>query len=137
MDILLVDDNEDYLMLMKDLLYANGYSVITAANGAEACEILDSSSVDLIISDIKMPKLDGIKLHAYARELEEYRDTKFIFISGYKDVYENLMNLEPGKDFLLDKTTPATEIVKLVNDLMFGKFLNNNGEQPLAEKLGY
>ncbi len=136
MDILLVDDNEDYLMLMKDLLYANGYSVITAANGAEACEILESSSVDLIISDIKMPKLDGIKLHAYARELEEYRDTKFIFISGYKDVYADLMTLEPGKDFLLDKTTPATEIVKLVNDLMFGKFLNNTGEQPLAEKLG-
>lgn len=134
MDILLVDDNEDYLMLMKDLLYANGYSVITATNGAEACEILDSSDVDLIISDIKMPKLDGIKLHAYARELEEYRDTKFIFISGYKDVYEDLMKLDPKKDFLLDKTTPATEIVKMVNDLMFGKFINNAEQQPVAEK---
>ncbi len=135
MDILLVDDNEDYLMLMKDLLYANGYSVITATNGAEACEILDSSSVDLIISDIKMPKLDGIKLHAYARELEEYQDTKFIFISGYKDVYEDLMKLDPTKDFLLDKTTPATEIVKMINDLMFGKFIGRQDQQPVTEKL--
>jgi CheY-like chemotaxis protein len=123
MDILLVDDNEDYLMLMKDLLFTNGYSVTTATDGEEACEILDSSDIDLIISDIKMPRLDGIKLHAFARETEQYRDTKFIFISGYKDVYADLMKLDSTKDFLFDKTTPANEIVSIVNDLMFGKFI--------------
>jgi CheY-like chemotaxis protein len=123
MDILLVDDNEDYLMLMKDLLYSNGYSVTTATNGADACDILDSADVDLIISDIKMPKLDGIKLHAFARETEKYRNTKFIFISGYKDVYADLMKLDQNKDFLLDKTMPANEIVAMVNDMMFGKFM--------------
>jgi CheY-like chemotaxis protein len=123
MDILLVDDNEDYLMLMKDLLYSNGYSVTTATNGAEACDVLDSSDIDLIISDIKMPKLDGIKLHAFARETEKYKETKFIFISGYKDVYSDLMKLDSNKDFLFDKTTPANEIVSMVNDLMFGKFM--------------
>ena len=123
MDILLVDDNEDYLMLMKEMLYVNGYSVTTAQDGAEACEILDATDIDLIISDIKMPRLDGIKLHAFARETEKYKDTKFIFISGYKDFYAELMKLEKDKDFLFDKTTPATEIVKMVNDLMFGKFI--------------
>lgn len=125
MDILLVDDNEDYLRLMKDLLYSNGYNVLTATNGADALRVLESSSVDLIISDIKMPRLDGIKLHAYIRELEEYKDTKFIFISGYKDVYQHLVKLDPTKDFLLDKTTPATEIVNLVNKLIFGKFIQS------------
>ena len=123
MDILLVDDNEDYLMLMKDLLYSNGYSVTTATDGVEACEILDSTDIDLIISDIKMPRLDGIKLHAFAREMDKYHETKFIFISGYKDVYQDLMKLDPVKDFLLDKTMPANEIVAKVNDLMFGKFM--------------
>lgn len=126
MNILLVDDNEDYLMLMKDLLFANGYTVITATDGTEACDLLDSEDVDLIISDIKMPKLDGIRLHAFAREMEKYRNTKFIFISGYKDVYADLMKLDPKKDFLFDKTTPANEIVALVNDMMFGKFMNKN-----------
>lgn len=125
MDILLVDDNEDYLTLMKDLLYSNGYNVLTASNGEEALEMLESAPVDLIISDIKMPKLDGIKLHAYVRELEEHRNTKFIFISGYKDVYQDLMKLDPTKDFLLDKTTPATEIVNMVNHLIFGKFIGS------------
>ncbi|MBI5474013.1 MAG: response regulator [Ignavibacteriae bacterium] len=125
MDILLVDDNEDYLMLMKDLLYSNGYSVVTAKDGAEACEILDASEVDLIISDIKMPRLDGIKLHAFARETEKYRETKFVFISGYKDVYADLMKLDPKKDFMFDKTTPANEIVSMVNTMMFGKFMGS------------
>ncbi len=123
MDILLVDDNEDYLMLMKDLLYSNGYSVTTATDGAEACDILDTSDIDLIISDIKMPRLDGIKLHAFARETDKYCNTKFIFISGYKDVYADIMKLDNTKDFLFDKTTPANEIVSMVNDLMFGKFM--------------
>lgn len=123
MDILLVDDNEDFLMLMKDILYTNGYSVTTATDGEEACGILDSMDIDLIISDIKMPKLDGIKLHAFARETEKYKDTKFVFISGYKDVYADLMKLDPKKDYLFDKTTPATEVVRMVNDLMFGKFI--------------
>ncbi|MER3522839.1 MAG: hypothetical protein C4326_01915 [Ignavibacteria bacterium] len=126
MDILLVDDNEDYLMLMKDMLYANGYSVITATDGLIACKILDLKHVDLIISDIKMPKLDGITLHAYARELDEYRDTTFIFITGYKDVFEDVLTLDPSKDFLLDKTTPATEIIAKVNALMFGKFIGSH-----------
>ena len=110
-------------MLMKDILYANGYSVTTATDGAEACDILDSSDIDLIISDIKMPRLDGIKLHAFARETDKYHNTKFIFISGYKDVYADLMKLDSTKDFLFDKTTPANEIITMVNDLMFGKFM--------------
>ena len=123
MDILLVDDNEDYLMLLKDLFYSNGYSVFAATNGLEACDILDSTDIDLIISDIKMPKYDGIRLHAFARETEKYCNTKFIFISGYKDVYSDLMKLDPTKDFLFDKTSPVSEVVDLVNDLMFGKFI--------------
>ncbi len=123
MDILLVDDNEYYLLVIKDLLYSNGYSVITATNGMEACEILDNSDIDMIISDIKMPHLDGIKLHAYVREIEKYKDLKFIFMTGYKEVYADLLALEPGKDFLFDKSVTANEIVATVNNLLFGKFI--------------
>lgn len=126
MDILLVDDNADYLELMKRVLFENGYSVVTATDGSEACEILDSTDIDLIISDIKMPRLDGIKLHAFAREMDKYRNTKFIFITGYDDVYADLMKLDPKKDFLLSKTTPLAEIVGKVNELMFGNFIHSS-----------
>jgi len=122
MNILLVDDNEDYLMLVREALYMSGYNVHTAHDGSEGCEVLASEEIDLIISDIRMPRFDGLKLHAFAREMERYRDTKFIFISGLKDAYSDAVDLNPRIDFFLDKTTPLKEIVRLVNSLIFGCF---------------
>jgi CheY-like chemotaxis protein len=122
MNILLVDDNEDYLMLVREALYSSGYNIHTAHDGIEGCEVLASQEIDLIISDIRMPRFDGLKLHAFAREMERYRDTKFIFISGLRDAYTDAVDLNPKIDFFLDKTTPLKEIVKLVNTLIFGCF---------------
>jgi len=122
MDILLVDDNADYLHLMKDALFGAGYTVHTATDGVEGCDLLSTEEIDLIISDIRMPRLDGIKLHAFAREMDRYKRTKFIFVSGYKDVYANMIKLDPETDYFLDKTTPADKIVELVDKLVFGKF---------------
>jgi DNA-binding response OmpR family regulator len=122
MDILLVDDNADYLLLVKEALFTHGYNVHTAQDGIEGCEVLASSDIDLIISDIRMPRFDGLKLHAFAREMERYKKTKFVFISGFKDVYSDVLTLDPKVDFFLDKTTPLREIVKLIDSLLFGKF---------------
>jgi CheY-like chemotaxis protein len=121
MDILLVDDNEDYLNLVKEVLTANGYTVHSAHDGMEGCEVLATTDIDLIISDIRMPRLDGLKLHAFAREIERYRKTKFIFISGFKDLYAGAITLDPKLDFLLEKTTPIKEILKMVDRLIFGQ----------------
>jgi len=121
MDILLVDDNEDYLFLVKQVLDENGYTVHTAKDGMEGCDVLTKSDIDLIISDIRMPRLDGVKMHAFAREIDKYRKTKFIFISGFRDVYSQAINLDPKLDFLLDKTTSVTDLLKLVDELIFGR----------------
>ena len=121
MDILLVDDNEDYLFLVKQVLDQNGYTVHTAKDGMEGCEVLTNSDIDLIISDIRMPRLDGVKMHAFAREIDRYKKTRFIFISGFGDVYSQAINLDPKLDFLLDKTTPIMDLLKLVDGLIFGR----------------
>ena len=122
MDILLVDDNEDYLLLVKEALTTNGYTVHTASDGVEGCEILAKTDIDLIISDIRMPRLDGLKLHAFAREMDKYNDTKFIFISGLRDVYSDALTLDAEKDFFLDKTAALTDIIKFVDTLIVGKY---------------
>ena len=121
MDILLVDDNADYLSLLGEILQRNGYTIHTAQDGAEGCEVLAKSDIDLIISDIRMPRLDGLKLHAFAREIDRYKKTKFIFVSGFKDLYTNAIKLDPKIDFSLDKMTPVQEILKLVDRLIFGE----------------
>ncbi len=122
MDILLIDDNPDYLTLLRDALHANGYTVHTAKDGIEGCEILESAQIDLIISDIRMPRFDGLKVHAFAREMESHKDTKFIFISAFKDAYRGMMNLDGKRDFFLEKTTPLNDILKMVDSLIFSVF---------------
>ena len=122
MDILIVDDNTDYLHLLKEALNSAGYDVQTAEDGLAGCDVLTSSSIDLIISDIRMPRLDGIKLHSFAREMKRYKKTKFVFLSGFKDVYVNTLELSPDLDYFLDKVTPVNEIVGLVDHLLFGSF---------------
>jgi len=121
MDILLVDDNEDYLGLVQEALCQNGYTVHTAHDGVEGCEILAKHDIDLIISDIRMPRLDGLKLHSYAREMERFRKTKFIFISGFTDFYAGQIALNPKLDFTLTKTTPIRDLLRMVDELIFGR----------------
>jgi CheY-like chemotaxis protein len=122
MEILVVDDNLDYLRFLKEAFTLSGYDVHTAEDGEEGCEILTSSNIDLIISDIRMPRFDGIKLHAFARELDRYKKKKFVFLSGYIELYSNVAKFDPEIDYFLDKTTPLDAIIKLVDRLLFGKF---------------
>ncbi len=122
MDILLVDDNADYLQLLKGALYSKGYTVHTAIDGIDACEVLATADIDIIISDIKMPRLDGIKLHRFVRQMERYQQTKFIFVTAYREMYGNMLDLNPEVDYFLEKTATVPETLRLVDKLVFGDF---------------
>ncbi|HXG00333.1 MAG TPA: response regulator [Bacteroidota bacterium] len=122
MEILLVDDNADFLKAMKATLYEHGYTVYAADDGMEACKILSIKPVDLIISDIKMPSMDGIRLHQWVRNVRLYATTKFVFLSGYWDEYADGLTLSPDRDFLLNKATASSDIVRFVDRLLFGKY---------------
>jgi CheY-like chemotaxis protein len=117
-NILVVDDNADYRFLLSLALERGGYTTYTAEDGFEGIDILESTNIDLIISDIRMPLMDGIKLNGYARETPKYKDTKFVFVSGFKEIYAGAVVLNPKLDFFLDKTTSSEEIVQLVNKLL-------------------
>lgn len=66
--ILVVEDNKNLLLLMKSRLERAGYKVLQAENGQEALRVLESFQVDLMISDIMMPKMDGFELIEALRE---------------------------------------------------------------------
>jgi CheY-like chemotaxis protein len=122
MEILVVDDNPEYLKFLKEAFTLSGYDVHTAEDGIEGCEKLSSLDIDLIISDIRMPRLDGIKLHAFARELNSYKKKKFVFLSGYRELFSSIPGMNPELDFFLEKTTPLDAIVRFVDRLLFGEF---------------
>jgi len=60
--ILVVDDEKNYLLVLSAVLEEEGYEVLTALSGAEALEICKTSDIDLVLTDMKMPEMDGIAL---------------------------------------------------------------------------
>jgi two-component system, cell cycle sensor histidine kinase and response regulator CckA len=84
--ILVVDDNEQALALVKEALSTRGYTVLTANRGAVALSILESKkgeSVELVIIDLVMPDVDGAELAS--KILAKTPDMKILVMSGYAD----------------------------------------------------
>ncbi|RJG39493.1 response regulator [Motilimonas pumila] len=80
MKILLVDDEPDIIDCLQDYLELAGHNIITADNGTTAIRVLKHHVADMIISDIRMPIMDGI---AFKKQLG--LDIPFIFMSGHLD----------------------------------------------------
>src|SRR5262249_1392799 len=84
--ILCVDDNEQLLSVRKVILETRGYRVLTATNGREALDLFQSGGVDLILSDLLMPELDGAELIAKIKVFSP--ETPAILFSGKVKIYE-------------------------------------------------
>jgi len=81
--ILVVDDEKDILVTLKDILQRQGYEVILVSNGFEALEILHKTTVDLIITDIIMPKMEGLEFIQKVRS--EYPKLPIVVMSGFSN----------------------------------------------------
>src|SRR5262245_42100037 len=95
--ILIVDDQERDLYLLKTLLGAHGYQVVEAVNGAEALRFATANPPDVIISDILMPVMDGFSLCREWKKDEELRDIPFVFYTAtYTDPKDEEFALSLG-----------------------------------------
>jgi DNA-binding NtrC family response regulator len=81
--ILLVDDEQDFSQLMMFWLESKGYSVIIAMDGEAAVEVLKKEKVDIVLTDLRMPKMDGVDLIKKIRESD--KNMPIIVISAYVD----------------------------------------------------
>jgi len=117
MKILLVDDEQGYLNVMGDILRQHGHEVVLAEDGKQAREALDQERVDLIISDVFMPTLDGVRFHSYVREFTDAHDLPFVFVSGYDDENTRTLVKDPEKDFFFSKSTPIETIMSFINQI--------------------
>ncbi|HSE49894.1 MAG TPA: response regulator [Terriglobales bacterium] len=84
--ILCVDDNEQSLSIRKVMLETRGYRVVTCANGREALAVFERGGIDLVLSDLVMPDLDGTELIERVKTLSP--ETPAILFSGKIKVYE-------------------------------------------------
>jgi CheY-like chemotaxis protein len=113
--ILIVDDEEDLAYLTAHHLRLSNFDTITAVNGKEALEKLAKSKVDLVLSDIRMPKMDGITL--LSKIIELYGETiPVVLLTGFSEV-DHQTALDKGAKVLLNKPVDIDEVERIVKRL--------------------
>lgn len=95
--ILCVDDEENILHALKRLLRREGYTLLTATNGLNGLQVLKENEVHLVISDQRMPGMNGIEFLTKAKE--EFPDTIRIILTGYTDVDSIAESINKGHIF--------------------------------------
>lgn len=113
--ILVVDDEENTRLALKRLLVREGYDVKTAANGSEALNQIRTQPVELIITDLNMPVMNGL---AFLRELNrEQPASNVIMITAYGEVESYLEALNLGAFEYLNKPIKLDELKKVMNKM--------------------
>ena len=107
--ILLVDDNRLGLSARKSVLEELGHRIATASNGADAMEQFGARPFDLVVTDYKMPRMDGLELIVGLRKIAP--DLPVILISGFVDSL-GLSEATTGADVVIQKS--ANEVSHLV-----------------------
>jgi signal transduction histidine kinase/DNA-binding NarL/FixJ family response regulator len=112
--VLVVDDNEDMRRYISRLL-APHYEVLTAGDGTEALEVVQSHRPDLVLSDVSLPNMDGVRLLQAIRSQPESRTLPVILLSGHAGEESRVEGLEAGADDYLIKPFSARELLARVN----------------------
>ncbi|MEO8180711.1 MAG: diguanylate cyclase [Deltaproteobacteria bacterium] len=113
-NILLVEDNADAREALALLLENHGYTVRSAANGAEALQEAHREPPDLVITDIEMPVLSGFDVVAQFRSLPELAGIPVIVVSGHNDVQDRIAGFDLGADDFLPKPVHVDELLARV-----------------------
>jgi len=98
--ILLVDDERDILETLPEVLKKWGHETYVALNGFEALKVFQGNSVDFIITDIKMPQMDGLELLQKVQEIDKH--CMVIFLTGYPSLDSAISAMRSGAyDYLV------------------------------------
>ena len=114
--ILLVDDNSLGMAARRSVLEELGHRVLTSGTAADALELCGKHSFDVVVTDYKMPKMNGIELIGRLRKL--HPSTSVILISGFTDTL-GLDEASTGADVVLQKSNnEVQQLIRAVNRLL-------------------
>jgi len=124
--ILLVDDDEDILEMLKYLLEGAGYDVFTASNGLDGLSLAKKILPDLIILDVMMPQMDGVETCIKMREEDGLKNTIITFLSARSEDYSHIAGLEAGADDYIYKPIKPRLLVTRIATLLKRKNENSS-----------
>jgi DNA-binding NtrC family response regulator len=112
--VLVIEDEPELREILELILLALPVQVVMASDGRQALEIVNRQQVTAIVSDINMPKMDGLQLLKEIRNLG--LDTPFVFVSAYGDKENYLEALRLGATDFIEKPFDNTELLRSVKD---------------------
>jgi len=123
--ILVVDDDEDFLSVVRTVLEFAGFRVDTAPDGEIALKEIKKHKYSLLIIDVYMPKIDGVKLFQMVRKSKKYKDVPVLFVSGQSAMVkleERKREIVKKAEAYIEKPFKTKALMEKVRDLT----LDNN-----------
>jgi DNA-binding NtrC family response regulator len=114
--ILIVDDEEGLRDGLSKLLEGEGYAVVAAETGEEALQILQQSHIDLVLTDMRMPGMDGIELLKKIRE--RHGELGVIILTGYGQIESYIEAMNFGAIEYVSKPFKVNELKFIVNKVL-------------------
>lgn len=114
--VLIVDDEQFLRQILGRIVSREGFAVEEAVDGKDALEKLQARPYDFVISDIRMPNLDGIEL--LGRIKQDFKNISVILITAYAGQYTAQDAIEAGADYYITKPFKNVEIARTLNTLL-------------------
>lgn len=113
-NILIVDDSESIREVVSFTLENEGYNVLVGVDGKDALKYLDGSPIDLIITDLHMPEMDGIELIKNVRKMDPYKRIPILFLTTESQASKKMEAKEAGATgWIIKPFVPAKLIAAL------------------------
>jgi len=116
--ILIVDDEEDILNVLRFRLEANNYEVLSASDGQEGLNKARSEKPDLIILDLMLPKLDGYKVCRMLKFDETYKAIPIIIFTARAQKKDEELGMEMGADAYIAKPFESEVLLEKMKELL-------------------
>ena len=116
--LLVVDDDASLLLAVSETFRAEGYVVTTARRGAEALVRIAERNPDLIISDIRMPGMDGYQLARNLRSAPHTRLIPIVFLTAKDETADRVAGFRSGVDAYITKPFEPEELVAIVSGIL-------------------
>lgn len=127
MKLLVVDDDKTTRKLLSLYLKGKGYEVVTAENGLDALEKLGTESINVVVSDMNMPYMDGLELTKTLRADENMKNIPIIMVTTEADDDERKKAFDAGVDDYLIKPTNAEAISESIKRIIKKIFMGGEG----------
>ncbi len=123
--ILVVDDQPQNIELLEALLVTEGYEILRAEDGEEAMKTIRENTVDLVLLDVMMPKIDGFEVCRRIKGDERLRNIPVVMITALSEKEDRIKGIEAGAEDFITKPIDKGEVLARVRTLLKMKTLND------------